>query len=276
MAFFLLGFLVVASSGSVAVSIKPLALLCKGIVGNSIEVFTVIPPGASPHLFSPSPSVIKDLSRVRILFVVGAGLEFWLDDVKNLVKGQIVQLSEGMELIGRGERKNPHVWVSPKRAIFMAGKMKATLQRVFPDRKEEFENNYRLLLSRLRELDFYITERVKRFSSKKIVLYHPSWTYLLLDYGLEQVAVVEKKPGEPPTPRQLARIASIIKKENVKLLITEPGPQRRFAKTLASQAGINYVILDPLASEKNYGDYVEFINENFDKIEKVLGNVSSK
>lgn len=274
--FLLASVFVVTSSDSVAVSIQPLALLCKDITGNSLDVFTVIPPGVSPHLFSPSPSTVKKLSRSRILFVIGAGLEFWLEDVRKLLSGEVVQLSEGMKLIGEGKRKNPHVWVSPKRVIFMASKMKKALQKAFPDKKEKFEKNYRVLIAQLKNLDSYIAERVRSFSSRKVILYHPSWTYLLSDYGLEQVAVIERKPGETPTPRQLARILSLIKKEKVKLLITEPGPQKRFATTLASQAGVDYVILDPLASEKMYRNYVEFIKENFLKIEKVLRHDASK
>ncbi len=270
-AILLTGWLAFASS-TVAVSIKPLYLLARDLVPEGTEIFTVVPPGYSPHIFSPSPSAVRKLSSAKLIFVVGAGLEFWLDDIKGNLRGRIVVLSEGMELLGEGGRVNPHIWLSPVRALKMVDRMVDALKQEFPERASDIETKARTLRSRIEELDRKIRERTASFKNRKVVVYHPAWTYFLRDYGLEQVAVIERKPGEAPTPRRLASIMKIIRKEGVKLIITEPGPQERFARLLAERAGVRWAVLDPLAASPDVKDYCDFIMKNFKKMEEVLSD----
>ncbi len=267
----LIGWFVLAST-TVAVSIRPLYLLARDLVPGNIGIFTVVPPGYSPHIFSPSPSAVRKLSSAKLIFVIGAGLEFWLDDVKENLRGRIVVLSEGMDLLGEDGRVNPHVWLSPERALKMVDRMIEALKKEFPERASEIDAKGRSLRSRIVELDREIRRRTASFRNRKVVVYHPAWTYFLRDYGLEQVAVIERKPGEAPTPRRLASIIKIIKEEKVKLIITEPGPQERFARILAERAGVRLAVLDPLATSPDIKDYCDFIMQNFKKIEEVLGD----
>ncbi len=62
----------------VAASIVPLADFCRQIGGDKVEVQVLIPPGASPHAFEPSPKMLSYLATARVLVYVGAGLRPWL------------------------------------------------------------------------------------------------------------------------------------------------------------------------------------------------------
>ena len=87
----------------VAASIVPLADFCRQIGGEKVEVQVLIPPGASPHVFEPSPKMLTYLANARVLVFVGAGLEPWLHKFMQALppgkKPAMVEATHGIELI---------------------------------------------------------------------------------------------------------------------------------------------------------------------------------
>lgn len=60
----------------VAATIAPLADLVKAVGGDRVDVTVVVPPGAEPHTFEPTPSLMVKLSQADLYVMNGAGLEF--------------------------------------------------------------------------------------------------------------------------------------------------------------------------------------------------------
>ena len=63
----------------VATTIAPLGDFVKAVGGEKVEVTVVVPPGAEPHTFEPTPSLMMDVARADLYVMNGAGLEFWMD-----------------------------------------------------------------------------------------------------------------------------------------------------------------------------------------------------
>jgi ABC-type Zn uptake system ZnuABC Zn-binding protein ZnuA len=63
----------------VAASIVPLADFCRQIGGDRVAVSVLIPPGASPHVFEPSPAAVAGAMKARVFVYVGAGLDPWAE-----------------------------------------------------------------------------------------------------------------------------------------------------------------------------------------------------
>ena len=61
----------------VAASIAPLADFARQVGGDHVGVITLVPPGASPHTFEPTPSQVAQMARARVLALNGVGLEYW-------------------------------------------------------------------------------------------------------------------------------------------------------------------------------------------------------
>src|SRR5690606_24448109 len=61
----------------VVVSINPYQDLVQRIAGSRASVSTILPPGASPHAFDPSPSQAAQLARADLVIMNG-GLDLWL------------------------------------------------------------------------------------------------------------------------------------------------------------------------------------------------------
>jgi zinc transport system substrate-binding protein len=81
----------------VAATTPILADLVSAVGGDRVRVATVVPPGADPHTFEPTPALAKALSQTQLLFANGLGLEPFLPKIKTLLpKGaQVVLLAEG-------------------------------------------------------------------------------------------------------------------------------------------------------------------------------------
>lgn len=86
-------------SNTLYVSILPLKSIIGGIVGDDFDVRVLVPAGASPETFEPTPRQFVDLNRARLIFNVG------LIDFETTLLGKIeardkvVDLSRGIDLI---------------------------------------------------------------------------------------------------------------------------------------------------------------------------------
>ena len=94
----------------VVASYSILADVVHNIGGDHIELTTLIPPGADPHTFQPSPRELTALSEADVIFVNGGGIEEALLDVIEGAAGDtpIVEISACVEIIPIGASGHMH------------------------------------------------------------------------------------------------------------------------------------------------------------------------
>lgn len=86
-------------SNTLYVSILPLKSLVGGIVGDDFDVRVLVPAGASPETFEPTPRQYVDLNRARLIFNVGL-IDFETTLLGKLeAQEKVVDLSRGIDLI---------------------------------------------------------------------------------------------------------------------------------------------------------------------------------
>jgi zinc transport system substrate-binding protein len=88
---------------NVVVSIEPQAFLVEQIGGSRVQVTVMIPPGASPHTYEPTPGQLRALSEADLYIEVGSGIEFeeqWMNKLSALNRDmRVVRSAEGIRLI---------------------------------------------------------------------------------------------------------------------------------------------------------------------------------
>lgn len=84
----------------VVATIFPLADVARNIGGDRVEVVTLLPGGASPHTFEPTPRQMQQVARAGVLIKVGAGLDDWADKLTEAAgnRALTVQVTEGLQL----------------------------------------------------------------------------------------------------------------------------------------------------------------------------------
>ena len=86
----------------VAVSVLPQAEFVEKVGGNKVKTVVIIPPGADPHTYEPSPRELGEVSKARMYVTVGVDMPFekvWIDRFETINSGTlIVNSSDGIEL----------------------------------------------------------------------------------------------------------------------------------------------------------------------------------
>lgn len=246
----------------VVVSILPLQSFVEALAGNHADVVLLVPPSTTPHTFEPKPSDIKALARAKLLVLVGLGLEEpWAEKMVRSAANpnlKVVELAEGIAPIG--DPPNPHIWLSPLQAILMVQNLKRALIEIDPEHEADYERAAEAYLKELVELDKEYRQAIKGLPDKRLIATRPTFSYLMRDYGLQQVAMIAGTPGEEPSAGRLAEIIRLIKEEGIPLLVGLVQVPERFADMIVEETGIRFIRLDPLGVE--HPDYLELMRAN--------------
>src|SRR5574344_1791653 len=87
---------------TVAVSVLPQAEFVEKVGGDRVKTVVIVPSGADPHTYEPSPKEVKEISKASMLLTVGVGMPFeevWIDRFESMNSDTlIINCSEGIEL----------------------------------------------------------------------------------------------------------------------------------------------------------------------------------
>ena len=244
----------------VTVSIVPQEYFVKRIGGDRVSVNAMIQPGTDPHTYEPKPEQLKTTARSQAYFKIGVSLEDAWKDRLNSVNQQmlIVDTSQGVDKIpltaehdhdhdhdhdhSKEEKhqagKNtldPHIWLSPKRVKAQAKTIYQTLAQLDPGQEAIYRANFEKFRQELDALDQEIRQNLAGIKNKKFMVFHPEWGYFAQDYGLEMIAI--EIEGNEPSAAQLSQLIKQAKKENIKVIFTQPEFSQKSAETIAREIG---------------------------------------
>jgi len=258
----------------VVVTIPPVADFAHEVGGNRVQVTNLLPPGASPHTFEPTPSQARAAAEANLVVRIGLDADHWIDGLlpSNVPVITAAEL-ERIELIYEGqshehEGANPHVWLDPAYAKLISSAIASEFAKLDTAGKAEYEKNLSGYLAELDSLDAGIRTAVKGFGSKAYVSFHPAWVYFARRYDLQRVAVIAESPGKEPTPRHLAEVIEAVRKSGAKAVFAEPQLSPKAAQVIAQEAGVEVLFLDPLGRQKE--SYVELMTRNLEALSEAM------
>ena len=252
---------------SVAVSILPQKFFVNKIGKDLVDVTVMVPPGASPAVYSVKPSQLKALKKAKIYFAIGVPFEkAWLDKFISVNPSiKIVDTSSMIKKFpmneeGRGNL-DPHIWLSPPLVILQARVILDSLISIDPKNRDTFIKNYEKFVCEIASLDVKIMNILKDVKKREFIVFHPSFGYFARSYALRQIAI--EREGKEPSAKYIQRIIKIAKELKIKRIFVEPQFPKRSAKYIASKIKGEVVVIDPL-NEK--------WDDNLLKIARALGN----
>jgi zinc transport system substrate-binding protein len=242
----------------VVVTILPQAEFVQRIAGDHAHITVMIPPGADPHTYEPTPSQLVEVSNAQLYMKVGTPIEFelsWMTKILSMNNHMLViDCSQGIDLITSTDEEesgpDPHIWTSVRNAEIIVQNIYQGFLHIDPTNKTYYENNTNQYLQELRALDKNITEILSGKTHRTFIVYHPAWGYFARDYGLKQLSIEEY--GKEPTPQQLERLIDEAKAENISVIFVSPQFNTRSAETIANEIHGGVIPVDSLAE-----DYLE-------------------
>ncbi|MBN2010429.1 zinc ABC transporter substrate-binding protein [candidate division KSB1 bacterium] len=251
----------------VVVSIPPLAEFLQQIGGDRIEVYTMVPAGASPHSYEPKPSQLKIVSQAAMYVKVGTPIEFeiaWLDKLLALNKNlQVVDASQGiarLDFSDEGEHESddpdhhnhgdvdPHIWLSLRNAQQMVRNLCQGLSLMDPDGATEYASNCARYTHQLDSLDQHIKRSLADKLHREFLVYHPAWGYFARDYQLHELSIEQE--GKAPTLRGLETVIKQAEQHHIHVILASPQFNPASADRLAQEIHGRVISISPM--EEHY------------------------
>lgn len=258
-----------SSRTQIAVSYEPQAWLLKQIIGDDMDIVTLIPAGSNPETYQPTMSTMKRLSDASVYFTLGTrGFEeSTAESVSdNFSRLQVIDTSIGIDKIfgthsgatDYGNGFDPHLTTSLRNCIKIAENMTIVLTKLYPERADIYLANCRNLTDRLTKLDKELIGR--RMAGKTIIVQHPILSYFAKDYGIHQIAL--EIDGKEPTPVELSAKIDTIRKACPTLAVIDKSQNSILEKQVAKELSIETISVN-LDSK----DWIEEIKRLADEID---------
>ncbi|ASW50779.2 TPA: zinc ABC transporter substrate-binding protein AdcA [Streptococcus suis] len=284
---------------NIVTTFYPVYEFTKQVAGDEANVDLLVKAGTEVHGYEPSAKDIARIQEADAFVYENENMETWVHDVEGSIdteKVNVISATEGMLLLPGGEEEHeghdhseeghshaydPHVWLSPERAITLVENIRDSLVAKYPEKKDAFETNAAAYIEKLDALDAKYSETLSAAKQKYFVTQHTAFAYLALDYGLKQVSITGVAADEDPTPSRLAELTEYINKYGIKYIYFEENASKSVAETLAKETGVQLDVLNPLESltdedMKNGKDYISVMEDNLTALEKTTSQEGSE
>ena len=287
----LFGFAPATAQITVVTTINPYHSLISQITGDAAEVIQLLPPGASPHTFYPTPRHVATLAEADLI-VLNGGLDAWLLTLieASETRGAVIEVLAELEFDhrsevddhgdedadpeGEGEHGhggvNPHVWLDPVLMRQAATMFAERLVEADPANAGQYRANAAALEQDLEALDRELQIILEPVRGESFVPFHDAWPYFADRYGLNLVVEIEPFPGREPSPAYLAEALRLIKESGARAVFGEVQLNSRPAEVIAESAGVPLVFLDPLGGTQELESYQAMLRFNAVRIARTL------
>jgi ABC-type Zn uptake system ZnuABC Zn-binding protein ZnuA len=248
------------SRPKVAATIFPLYDIVREVGGGVVDVVVVLPPGASPHTFEPTPAGVRSLAGSDVLFMIGHGLDEWAARMARGagVRRQVI-VDGGITLRQQGGSVDPHYWLSIANTKKIAVTVAAEIERLAPERSDEIRLALAGYLAKLDVSDGEIRRLLADLPSRRIATFHDAFGYFADAYGLDVVARFEPFPGKEPGPRFVQEFQRTVRATGVRVLFAEPQLALAPLRPIARDLGVTLSVLDPLGGVSGRQCYIDLM-----------------
>ncbi len=251
-----------------------LADIVQNVAGERMTVSAIVPSGADPHSFEPTP---KDAKRVVEAEGVVIGAPGLIPTVDELVSGAaesgvpVIDASAGLS----GIDEDPHFWLDPLSVVASVDDIAEGLITIDPAGAEVYRANAAIYQSALRELDAWIVMQVDTIPAERrlLVTNHESFGRFTSRYGFDLVGTIfATTSGEgSPSARQLSDLIGAIRATGAPAIFLETGSNDSLAQQVARETGVKVVTdLYTHSLGENAATYLDMMRWNVQRIVEAL------
>jgi ABC-type Zn uptake system ZnuABC Zn-binding protein ZnuA len=222
--------------------------------GEAIALTVLLPPGADPHAFEPTPQDVARVAEADLVFVNGGGLEAQLEPLLRGAAKRIVSVSEGVPFRPFGgdsghaaEGVDPHVWLDPTNVDRWTEAIERTLIDIDPAGAEGYAARAAAYRQALAALDAWVVQEVAAIppERRRIIADHAAFGYFAARYGFDQVGAIFPggSPLAEPSARDLAALEDAIRSLGAPAVFVSTTVNPTLAERVAEDTGARLVFL---------------------------------
>lgn len=273
----------------VITSFRPITLLVAPVAGDYAQVTQLLPPGAEPHEYEPTPASAMTLAHGKILFYDGPTMEPWAENLAAAANPEITRASfisaVPPEVLAQMKSSNPefpdmtqdpHLWLSPPLAEYFVSSVADQLAAADPANASGYHKNADAFEARLKNLDRDYTAGLSNCTTRTILTSHAYLDYQAAAYNLTALSITGLSPDAEPSIRQMAEILNESKEDNVKGVLAETDEVQALSQSAATELGLPVYSYDTMEilpagpENQSENDYVNVMEQNLGQMREVL------
>lgn len=274
----------------VVTTFYPLTFFAEQVGGEYINLVTLTPSGAEPHDYEPTPQDIIKIKTADVFVMNGANFEPWAEKLlPELSKVKVIEMSEHVDLLATTEEEHedeegdrheegefdPHFWLDPIQARSEVQTLRDTFIALDVAHAEVFTQRAATLVNTLTQLDQSYAQGLTKCVQKEVITSHNAFNYVASRYGFSLHTLAGISPTQEPSPKHLAELTKIVREKKIQYIFTETLASPKFADTLAKEAHVKTLVLNPiegLTEEdiKAGKNYESIMKENLQNLQLAL------
>ena len=240
----------------VAVSILPQLYVVDRIAGDLAKTVVLVGPGQSPHSYEPTPRQMSALSQADAWILSNTDFEISLEPkiasiypnlrIVDGTEGVIFRYLEDHDHEGEASKNDTenhsyqgeldrHTWLGKEPMKILATQTAKTLSTIDPKNTPTYQQNLTVFLTEIDTLFSSLSEDLAALRGTTILVYHPSFGYLLDELGITQEAV--ETGGKEPTAKALALLIEEAQEHAVPAIFVQAQFPVNAAESIAQAIG---------------------------------------
>ena len=232
---------------------KPLVVSSFTIIDNWVQVIgdkqfelvNLVPSHSETHGYQLSARNARDLRRASLIVGMSPTLEPWLEAwaKSNGRETQLLWLFDDRDAGHKGHAhgSDPHAWTNPaevKKMTLILAKRLGSLST-----NDSAEISYRQYVKEIDRVD----EELRRLFStlpagrRNLVTQHANLSHFAQSYGLRIARTIltsSSAESADPSARHFSELLALIRREGIRVIVTDAGQSDAFAQRLAEDAGL--------------------------------------
>ncbi len=261
--------------------------LVKELGGGDVKVYVATTAMQDPHHVEARPSLIAKMRQAELVVCTGAELEIgWLPVLLSESGNSKVQpgqpgyfeaarhvaLAEKPVRVDRSEGDvhaagNPHIQTDPRNIAKVATALAGTMTRIDAANAAKYQQREQAFQSRWSQAIKGWEAKALPLRGVPIVVQHKGFPYLQNWLGLNEVAVLEPKPGVEPSAAHLARVLNGLKSQPARMILRAAYMPDRASNWLSERADIPVVELPyTVGGSREAGDLFGLFEDTINRL----------
>ena len=143
---------------------------------------------------------------------------------------------------------DPHAWLSAKNASVWLSVIAAHLSEIDPKNKETYKTNAAVGQKDITDLATDISKTLSGVQGRSFIVYHDAFQYFENDFNFTAAGSISPSDAAPVSPARIAAIRSMIEKEGIDCILSEPQYSQGLIQSVSSGTEVNLGIIDAIGA----------------------------
>ncbi len=253
-----------ANKPLIVTSVFPVKDLVSRVTKDRADVKFVIPVGANPHTFEPTPLQAKIIENADIFIGVSRQFDGWIEKYLNK-NAKVFYIMKGS--------KNPHIWLSFSTACGVVYSTYHFLSKIDPKNKEFYHKNYLNYAKEIQETRIKYFKKFLKLKEVPVIQYHPAWEYLARDLNLRIIATIYPTNNKIVSIKTLTTILKLAQKVKARGILCSLNTKDKVIDVYLNEVkGLKKIELDPIGDpdSKDRNSFLKLMEFNCERIYRAL------